>query len=157
MRIKISIVRKCVCIQQFILRLQPGFQSILFPKLIIGEGLLWVFIQILHVVVGRGIIEIIIQLLHIFTVIAFIVNQTKHPFFDDRILVVPQGYRKIQVLEKIRNARDAVFAPQISATVCVLKGKVAPGIAVLAVIFAYRSPLSFTQVGSPLLQGYFFL
>ena len=43
--------------------------------------------------------------------------------------------------------------PAIGAGACLIMGKVIPGVAVLAVVFAHGTPLSFAEVGSPLLPG----
>ena len=49
----------------------------------------------------------------------------------------------------VAEAGDAVFAPPVGATSGLLMGKIGPGVAIVTVILAHRSPLAFAQIGSP--------
>src|ERR1041385_6970834 len=97
---------------------------------------------------GRRAVEIEVILLHVLAMIAFAVGQTEEALFKDGVLPVPQRQREAELLLVIGNPCQAIFSPAIGARAGLIVCKVIPCIASLAVILAYRSPLSFTQVGT---------
>ena len=110
-----------------------------------------VLVEILHVRVGRRAVEVEVVLLDVLAVVAFAVGQSEEPLLEDRILPVPQGQREAQALFVIGNAGDAVFAPAIGARAGLIVGEEIPGVSVLAVVLADRSPLALAEVRTPFL------
>jgi hypothetical protein len=66
-----------------------------------------------------------------------------------RILAVPERERKAQTLLVVAEAGDAILAPVIGARARLIVGKVAPSVAVLAVVLPYGSPLALAEIGPP--------
>src|SRR6188472_3654835 len=96
-----------------------------------------------------GAIKIEIIFLDVFAVITLAVGQPKQPLLEDRVLAVPQRDRKAQKLPVVTVTGQAILAPVVGARSCLVVGKIVPGVAILAVVFAYRSPLTFTEIRSP--------
>src|SRR5439155_3708374 len=53
----------------------------------------------------------------------------------------------------ITDPGEAIFAPAIGLAAGRVVGEVIPGVAVAAVIFAHRAPLTLAQIGPPLEPG----
>ena len=100
---------------------------------------------------GRSAVEVEVVFLDILPVIALAIGQPEQPFFQDRIVAVPQGQCETEPLLVVRDAGQPVFSPTIGAGAGLVVGEVVPGVAIFAVILAHRSPLAFAEVGSPLL------
>src|SRR5467141_3843202 len=83
--------------------------------------------------------------------VALAIVQAKQPLFEDRVLAVPQCESKAQPLVIVTETGETIFTPMIGTRPCLIVGKIIPRIAVLAVVFADRSPLSLAEVGTPLL------
>src|SRR5689334_6116386 len=64
-------------IENFIFGFMPRPFAVFGQQHFIGKFLLWVFIQILHIVMRGNIIDMIIQFLYIFSMVAFIITQSK--------------------------------------------------------------------------------
>ena len=96
----------------------------------------------LHVGVSRGRVEVKVIFLDVLAVIAFVAGEPEQAFFQDRIFAVPKRESETNILMAIGHAADAVFAPAVSAAARMVMGKVLPGRAVGAVIFAHRAPLA---------------
>ena len=98
---------------------------------------------------SRCAIKIEVVLLYVFAVIAFAVRQPEKAFFQDRIFAVPQAQSKAEILLVVGNSREAIFSPAVRPRPGLIVSEIVPSIAILAVIFSNRAPLSFTQVRSP--------
>src|SRR4029077_7351247 len=72
-------------------------------------------------------------------------------FLNNGISPVPQGERKAEPLLVVGKPCQAIFPPMLGACTCLIVAAIARGIAIVAVIFPYRSPLAFGQVGTPFL------
>src|SRR5690242_963323 len=81
------------------------------------------------------------------------VPKSEQSFFKNRVFAIPQCNGKTQVLKKIRNAANAIFAPDIRAKVCMIEREIIPCITIFAVIFPHSPPLPFTQVWPPFSYG----
>src|SRR5207248_1936912 len=101
----------------------------------------------------RG-IEVVVELLRVLAVIAFAVGEPEDPFFENRIASVPKREREAQPLLVVAEASDPVLTPPIRATAGVVMREILPGVSMGAVVFAYRSPLAFGKIGSPLTPGF---
>jgi hypothetical protein len=82
-------------------------------------------------------------------VIAFVAGQAEQTLFQDRIVAVPERERKANVLMAIADTAEPVFAPAVGAAARMVVGKIFPGGAVGAVIFAHGTPLALGQVRTP--------
>ena len=100
---------------------------------------------------GRRAVEVEVVLLHILAVVPLAVGQSEEPLLEDRIFPVPQGQREAEALLVVGDAGQPVFAPAVGARAGLIVGEEAPGIAVLAVVLADRSPLALAEVGAPFL------
>src|SRR5262249_42250917 len=109
-----------------------------------------IFVEVLHVGVSRGAIEVEVILFDILTMIPFTVRQPKQPFFEDRVLSVPQGEGETEELSIVRDARQPVLTPAVRTRASLVMGKIVPGVARLTVIFPHSPPLPLAQVGTPL-------
>ena len=77
-------------------------------------------------------------------------GQTKEAFLENRIAAVPECQREAAAsVCRSEIPRDAVFAPAIRRATGLVMTEGVPGVAVLAQVFANRSPLSFAQIGAP--------
>ena len=155
--IKISIVIEYAGIEQLVFHVVATAPAVCLDQIAIGICVLRIFVEILHVGMGRRTIEIEIVFLDILAVIAFAVGQTEQPLLQDRILAVPQGDGKAQPLMVVAEAGEAILAPVIGARPRLVMAEIIPGIAVLAVIFAYRAPLTLAEIRSPQPPRYFAL
>jgi hypothetical protein len=89
--IKILIIVEDPRVDQLALRFLTRAGSIGANQIIIGKGLLRIFVEISAVRVSRRRIEIEIVLLYVLTVIAFAIGEAEGAFLQDRITAVPQG------------------------------------------------------------------
>src|SRR6266487_4874696 len=69
--IKVAILGKCACIDQFIFRFFSSTTAIFCHQFLIGESALWIFIQRLHIGMRWSIVKKAIIFLDILTMIAF--------------------------------------------------------------------------------------
>ena len=74
-----------------------------------------VLVQELHVGVRRRAVEVEVILLHIFTVIPFIASEPEDALLEDRVLLVPKGETKTDVLVAVADGCEAVFIPTVGA------------------------------------------
>src|SRR5215469_12940390 len=98
---------------------------------------------------GRA-IEVKVVFFNIFTVIAFTVREPKQSLFEYWIGAVPKRYGEAEKLLVVGEARQPILAPPVGTRSGLVMGEVVPRVAVCAVVFAYRPPLSFAQIRSPL-------
>ena len=127
--------------------------EVVFDQIIVGKRRLRILVQVLHVGVGRRIVEVEVIFFDILAMVAFAVCQAKEALFEDRIEPFHRARAKQSLLFVVRNSGQSVFAPTIGARASLIVGKVVPGIAVIAVVFAHRAPLPLTQVRAPFLPG----
>src|ERR1700760_4325857 len=98
-----------------------------------------------------GVVQIEVIFLYILAVVALAVREPEQTLFKNRVLAIPQGHAKAQQLPVIADAGDTVFTPAIGPGARLVMSKIVPCIAILAVIFTHRSPLTFTEVRPPFL------
>src|SRR5215510_12608484 len=87
--VKIALRIEDARIEQFILPLIMAPLSTLLDELLIGIGLLRIFIEILHIGMRWRGVEIEIVLLHILAMIGLRRDQAKQPLFQNRIFTIP--------------------------------------------------------------------
>jgi hypothetical protein len=100
--------------------------------------------------VARDIVEVIVQLFYVLAVVALTVAEAEEALFENGVFAIPEGYAKAKVLEEIRYACQAIFAPAVHTAMGMVEREVMPGIAIGAIIFAYGAPLALAQVRAPL-------
>ena len=131
------------------LGLVPAAPPVLLDQPGIGKFRLRILVEHAHVGMGRGAVEVAVELLDVLAVVALGIGQPEQPLLEDRIAAVPQRNAEAEPQLVIAKAADPVFAPAIGPAARVVVREVAPGIAVLAVILAYRSPLPLAQIRPP--------
>src|SRR4029077_10282768 len=97
---------------------------------------------------GRA-VDVPIEFLHILAVIALRPADAENTFFQKRIALVPKRKGEAKPSFEVGNAADAIFVPAIRTRAGVVVREVIPGVAVRAVIFAYRPPGALGQVRPP--------
>ena len=99
---------------------------------------------------GRA-VEIEIIFFRVFAVIPFAVRQSKNPFLKNWVAPIPKRDGKAKLLLIIGNPSNTIFSPAVGTRPRLVVGKIIPSIPVLTIILAHRTPLPFTEVGSPFL------
>ena len=147
--IEVAILVENASINQLVLRFSATAPPVRLDQITIRKFTLRIFVEHLHVRVGRRIVDVEVVLLDIFAVVPLAVGQAEHTLLEYGILAVPQSKGKAQTLLFVAEAGDAVLAPVIGARARLIVGKVAPGVAVLAVVLPDRSPLALAEVRPP--------
>src|SRR5208283_1165722 len=114
-------------------------------KVPIGILPLGILVQVLHVGVGGGAVDVEVIFLYVFAMVSFAIGQSEQALFQDGVPAVPQRQGEAKLLLVVGKSGQTVLAPVVSARTRLVVREIVPGIAVLAVIFAYRAPLAFTE------------
>ena len=148
--IEVAITVEDTGIQQLIFHVATVAPPVCLDQIAVGIFRLRILVQILHVRVCRRAVEIEIVFFDIFAMVCLAVRQAKHAFFEDGVFPVPQRKRKAQLLLVIADASKTIFAPVIGAGSGLVMAEVVPGITILAIVLANRTPLPLAKVGAPL-------
>src|SRR5262245_35632797 len=97
----------------------------------------------------RRAVEKKIVFLHILAVISFLIGQTKHPLFEDRVPFIPQCHSEAYMLPVIAKAPHAIFVPAIRAAARMVVRKIVPGVPICAVVFSHGSPGALAKIRTP--------
>ncbi len=114
-----------------------------------------ILVEILHVGMRGGAVEIEVVFFDVFAVVGLTVRQTERTFLENRVFAIPQGHAEAQQLLVIADPGETIFTPVISARSCLVMSEIVPGISILAVVLANRTPLPLAQVGPPFSPGLF--
>ena len=95
---------------------------------------------------GRGRVEIPPVFLGVLAVIALRPAETEDSLLEHGIASVPERERETKMLPPIAEASQAVLAPAVGARARVVERKVAPGVAVGAIVLAHCAPRAFRDV-----------
>src|SRR5256885_3242707 len=136
-------------IEQFEFRIQSRALCVLLNQALVGKSALRILIEVLHVRVRRSIVQIVVALFYIFTMISLRTGKAKEPFLQDAIFAIPERQGEAQILIAIAYPCDSIFAPAVNPRASMLVGKIVPGIAVGAVIFAHSTPCAFAEIWPP--------
>ena len=147
--IEVAIPVEDASINQLVLRFSATAPPVRLNQIRIWKFTLRIFVEHLHVGVGRRTVDVEVVLLDIFAVVPLTVGQAEHALLEDGILAIPKSKGKAQPLLIIAEAGDAILAPMIGARARLIVGKVAPGVAVLAVVLPDGSPLALAEVRPP--------
>src|SRR5262249_50046705 len=155
--VEVSILVEHAGVEQLVLELAAAARAARVDELRVRVSLLRILVEIFHVGVGRRAVEVEVVLLDVLAVIAFAVGQAEEALFDNGILAIPEREREAELLMIVGDAGQAVFAPAVGAGAGLIVAEIIPGVAALAVVLADRAPLSFAEVGAPLLPWRFVL
>ena len=87
--------------------------------------------------------------LDVFAVVAFIAGEAEQALFEDGVPTVPEGQGETDALMAVADAGEAVLIPAIGAGARVIVGKIFPGGAVAAIVFADSAPGAFAEERPP--------
>jgi hypothetical protein len=93
---------------------------------------------------GRNIVEIVIELFYILPMVSFLIAKTKEPLLQDGVFPVPKANGETKVLKKVGDTPKPVLSPMIGPAMRMIIREIMPCIAIRAIIFPDRSPLSLT-------------
>ena len=142
-------------LQQFVLHIVEAAALVRPDQIDVGVLPLWILVQIFHVRVCGRTVEVKVVFLNVLTVVALAVGEAKHTFFKNGVLAVPQGDAETKQLLIVADPCKPILAPVIGTRSRLVMREVVPGIAVLAIILADRTPLPLAQVRTPLFPGSF--
>ena len=149
--VKVALFVENAGIEQFKFRVRLGAPSVLLHQPRVGKLGLWILVQIAHVGMRRRAVEIEIAFLNIFAMIALRACQTKQPLLEYGIPAIPESQGKAHAPLVVADTRQAILVPAIGTGAGVLVGKIVPGFAGRAVVFAHGSPGALADVRSPAL------
>src|SRR5205085_2522904 len=115
----------------------------------IRKGGLRILVERLQVRMGRRCVEVEVALLHGLAVVALGRSEAEEALLQDRIALVPKGYREADEAAVVGEAEEAVLTPAISAAPRMVVREVSPRVALRGVILADGSPLALRKVRAP--------
>src|SRR5262249_40152981 len=139
--------------EQLVFELVARSPPVLSDEVGVGECRLRILVEHLRIRMRGRAIEIEVVFLDVLAVVALAVGEAEEPLLQDGVALVPQRERKAEQPLVVAKARDAVFAAVVGARASLVVGQVVPSFALAAHVFAHGPPLSFAQVGPPLLPG----
>src|SRR5260370_37570043 len=98
---------------------------------------------------GRRVVEKEVVFLDILPVVALRVRQTKEPFFEDGIGLVPQGQGETHAALIVADPQQAILTPAVRARAGVMMREERPRVAIGGIILTAPYPLALKQVRSP--------
>ena len=144
----ISIIVEHAGVEKLEFRLVAGALRVLLPQALIGELGLRIVITPAQPGIGRRRVERPPVFLSVLAVIALRPAEAEDSLLENRVASVPERESKTEALLAVAETGQAVFAPAVGARVGVIEGKVAPGVAVGAVVLAHRAPGPVGDVGA---------
>jgi hypothetical protein len=140
--IEVAVLVKHAAVDELELGIVAGAASVLVDQRAIGELLLRILVEELHVGVRWSGVQVEVVLLDVLRMVAFIAGKTEEALLENAIAAVPKRDGEADVLVAVANAADAVFAPAIGARAGVVMREIAPSVAAAAVVLADRAPLA---------------
>ena len=128
--IEVTIVVEDTRIQKLVFHLVAVAPSACGDQVIVGEGCLWILVQVLHVRVRRRAVEVEVILFDILAVVAFAVRQPEETLLEYWILAIPQTHAEAEQLFVIADTGKTIFAPVIGAGASLVVAEVIPGISI---------------------------
>ena len=153
--VEVAVFVEDSCVQEFVLHVVTGAPLVRLDQIAVGIFRLRILVQVLHVRVRRRAVEIEVIFFDVFAVVGLAVRQPEHTFFEDGVFAVPQSHAEAQPLIVVADAGKAILTPVIGAGPGLVVSEVVPGITILAVVLANRTPLPFAKIRTPLPPGYF--
>ena len=122
--VEIAICIEDAGVEQLEFRLISAATAILGAEPCVGELLLRILVQHLHVGMRRRGVEVVVQLLDVFAVVAFAVGQAEKPLFEDRVAAVPERQGQAKPALIVGPAGDSVFTPAVGTLVSMVERKI---------------------------------
>ncbi len=94
-------------------------------------------------------IQLEIKFFYILTMIAFIVCQTKKPFFYNAVLPVPESRSQAENLVSVTKPCNALFTPAVGIAAGQVVVDIGPGLSVRTIILPDSAPLTVGEIGTP--------
>ena len=85
--------------------------------------------------------------------VALRTGEPEHALLEDGIGSVPEGNRETELVPDVGQTGHPVFIPPVGTGPSVIMREVAPGVTVVAVVFAHCPPRALGQVRTPLVPG----
>ena len=149
--IEIAVVIENARVEEFVLKFFSRAAAVFLYQVTIGKFPLGILVEVLHVGMCGCAVEIEVVFLDVLAVVALAIGQAEEPLLQDRIPAIPKRDREAELLLVIGNSGQTIFSPAVGAGTRLVMTEVVPRIPVLAVVFAYCSPLPFAEIGSPFL------
>ncbi len=102
--VEVAVVLKYTRIHQFEFRVSFATALVFFRHLAVGKLSLRIFVQILHVRMRWRAIKVEVVFLHVLAVIAFVARQSKEPFFQNGIPLIPESHSEAHGLLAVADA-----------------------------------------------------
>jgi len=99
---------------------------------------------------GRG-VEVKVVFLDVFAVIPLVAGEAEEALLEDGILAVPKSEGETEAALAITPPQQPIFTPPVNSAARVIMRKIVPAFAISGIVFAYRAPLTFRQIGPPAL------
>src|SRR5262249_83461 len=93
--------------------------------------------------------------LDVLAVVRLAIGQPEQSFFNNGIFAIPQSQGETEMQSVVGYAGQTVFSPAVSPRTSLVVAEVVPRIPGVTGILPYRSPLSLTEIGPPLLPTSF--
>src|SRR5689334_18112231 len=103
----------------------------------------------------RCAVEIKPVLLRVFAVVPLTIGEAEDSLLQDGVALVPKREGKAELHFVVAESSDALLAPSVGARARLVVGQVVPCFPLEAHVLSDGSPLSFAEVGTPLLPGGF--
>ena len=136
-------------VEQLVFGLEPVAGGVRGDQVVVREVPLRVVIAPAVPGVAGYRVEVPPVLLGVLAVVALRPGQPEQPLLEDGVAPVPQGQAQAQPLLDVAEAGQAVLTPPVRPGPGVVVREVIPRRAVLAVVFADRSPLALCDVRAP--------
>src|SRR5215471_10799678 len=102
---------------------------------------------------GRRAIKVEVVFFYVLTMVPFTIREPEQALLENGVIPVPERQGKAESLLIVGDPRQTVLAPTIRTRTGLVMTEVVPGVAALAVVFAYGPPLPFTEVRPHFFQG----
>src|SRR6185503_14865072 len=102
-------------IEQLVFEVVTAPTGVRLRQIIIGKRRLRVLVEIFHIRMGRRRIEIEVVFLDVLPVIPLAIGETEQSFLENRVLPIPERYRKAEALAVVANPGEPILAPAIGS------------------------------------------
>src|SRR5262249_9385184 len=147
--IEVAVGVEAAGIDELEFRICPIAAPILFDQLVVREGCLRVFVEVLHVGMCGCRIEVEIIFLDVFAMVSFVAGQTVEALLQNGIAPIPKRKGETHILVPIANAGQTIFVPTIGPRTGMVVWKMLPSGPIGAVVLAHSAPGPFTEIGAP--------
>src|SRR6266545_881129 len=136
-------------VQELVLRVVLAASTVLGAQVVVREGVLGIVVAPPVPRMVRGGVEVPPVVLDVLTVVRLRTREAERPLLEERIAPVPQREAEAQALLAVAEPGQTVLAPSIGRGAGMVVRKIAPGLAVRAVVLTDRAPLTLAKVRTP--------